>query len=100
MPDGKDGKVTSFQFTVTFFLTKTKAKITIKYPDIYDFKKVCTKIMTEFPMELADGTVAQADFRDLMERHINTWSVKAYVAKEPVRYIGLQVGFLKIESTH
>ena len=55
--------------------------------------------MTEFPKELADGTVAQADYRELMERHINRWSVKAYVAKEPVRYIGLQVVELKSDST-
>ena len=92
--DGKDGKVTSMQFHLKFFLTKRVATITIKYPDLYDFKKVCIKIMTEFPRELADGTVSQSDFRDIMERHIMIWSEKAYVAKEPVRFIGLQVSFL------
>ena len=91
VPDGKEGKVTSFQFHVKFFLTKKESKITIKYPDLYDFKKVCSKIMMEFPQELADGTVSQADFRDMMEKHINIWSVNAYTCKEPVRYIGLQV---------
>ena len=47
--------------------------------------------MLEFPKELADGNVSQSDFRDLMERHIMIWSDRAYVVKEPVRYIGLQV---------
>ena len=49
--------------------------------------------MTEFPRELADGTVSQSDFRDIMEKHIMIWSEKAYVAKEPLRFIGLQVSF-------
>ena len=93
MLDGKDGKVTSMQFHLKFFLTKRVATITIKYPDLYDFKKVCIKIIAEFPRELADGTVSQSDFRDIMEKHIMIWSEKAYVAKEPVRFIGLQVSF-------
>ena len=79
------------QFHVKFFLTKNEFTTTIKHPDMYDFKKVCAKIMFEFPRELADGTVGQSDFRDLMERHIMIWSDKAYIVKEPVRYIGLQV---------
>ena len=81
------------QFHVKFFLTKNEFTTTIKHPDMYDFKKVCAKIMFEFPRELADGTVGQSDFRDLMERHIMIWSDKAYIVKEPVRYIGLQVFF-------
>ena len=79
------------QFHIKFFLTKKQSNITIKHPDLYDFKKVCAKIMVEFPRELADGTVSQNDFRDIMERHIMIWSDRAYVAKEPVRYIGVQV---------
>ena len=82
----------SFQFHAKFYLTKKTSKVTIKYPDIYDFKKVCSKLMSELPMELADGNISQADFREIMERHINIWSVNQYVLKEPVRYIGLQVG--------
>ena len=79
------------QFHVKFFLSKYESTTTIKHPDLYDFKKVCAKLMFEFPKELADGNVSQSDFRDLMERHIMIWSDKAYVVKEPVRYIGLQV---------
>ena len=81
------------QFHLKFFLTKRVATITIKYPDLYDFKKVCIKIIAEFPRELADCTVSQSNFRDIMEKHIMIWSEKAYVAKEPVRFIGLQVSF-------
>ena len=83
------------QFHVRFFLTKNESTISIKYPDLYDFKKVCAKIMSEFSRELADGAVSQSDFRDLMERHIRIWSSRAYAVKEPVRYIGLQVYFSK-----
>ena len=64
----------------------------MKYPDYYEWKKVCAKVM-ECDGHLAEGTVVQKDFHKLIAEHISTWSANpdAYRVKKPVRNIGLQV---------
>ena len=68
-----------------------KVRVSVPVADIYDFKAVCSKLMKQYPEELAEGTLSQADFRKIQAKHIRLWSEHAYVQKVPVKYIGLQV---------
>ena len=68
---------------------------TIKYDHIYDLHKVKNKIMSECKGELADATMEPKLYRHLMEQHMNAWADQAYTTKEPVRFIGLQVEFVR-----
>ena len=65
--------------------------MTIKYPDYYDWKKVCVRVM-EGEGFLAEGAIVQKDFHSLIAQHISTWSANpdSYRVKKPVRNIGLQ----------
>ena len=65
--------------------------MTIPVAEMYDFKAVCSKLMKQYPEELAEGSLTPSDFRKIQEKHIRLWSENAYSQKVPVRYIGLQV---------
>ena len=65
--------------------------MTIPDADKNDFKAVCSKLMSQYPEELAEGSLSQAEFKNIQVKHFNIWSENAFVRKLPVRYIGLQV---------
>ena len=56
-----------------------------------DFKAVCARLMNQYPMELAEGSLKPKDFKKIQVKLFNIWCEKAYASKVPVRYIGLQV---------
>ena len=68
-----------------------RSNITIKFPDLYDFKKCCAKLMSECTSELVHGYVIQRHFQLLQEKKIKAWSDSNYACKKPVLNIGLQV---------
>lgn len=43
-----------------------------------------------------EATLRQKDFREAIEKEITEWSDSGYKLQEPVRVIGLQVGFLHL----
>ena len=47
--------------------------------------------MSQYPEELAEGSLSQAEFKKIQVKHFNSWTENAFVRKLPVRYIGLQV---------
>ena len=65
--------------------------MTIPDADKNDFKAVCSKLMSQYPEELAEGSLSQAEFKKIQVKHFNIWSENAFVRKLPVRYIWLQL---------
>ena len=92
------GKVSSMHFEVRFYGTGKRIRMTIKHPDYYDWKKVCSKVM-EGEGYLTEGVIAPKDFNDLIADHISTWSAnpETYRVKKPVQNIGLQQHLLDPE---
>ena len=66
-------------------------RVTIPDADKNDFKTVCSKLMSQYPEELAEGSLSQAEFKKIQVKHFNSWTENAFVRKLPVGYIGLQV---------
>ena len=67
--------------------------VSVKYPDLYSSSAVCAKIRCECPHEIVEATLRQKDYREAIEKEIKEWSESSYKLQEPVRVIGLQVGF-------
>ena len=80
-----------FGLKITLVLFYREVRLTIPEAEKNDFKAVCSKLMSRYPDELAEGSLSQSEFKKIQVKHFNLWSEKAYVKKLPVRYIGLQV---------
>ena len=73
------------------FFYYSESQLTVPHGDMYDLPKICKLVRKVFPEEIVTAECAKFDFKELQERHISTWSRSAYVQKQPVRSIGLQV---------
>ena len=51
--------------------------MTIPDADKNDFKAVCSKLMSQYPEELAEGSLSQAEFKKIQVKHFNIWSENA-----------------------